>query len=211
MRRLSRLPVPALVAFLLACQPKTTRPAFAPLPAADEAVVDLTVSAATTTLAQALVDDSIPIVKVEPRDGYLETEWFIAASGSPTAVWPLGDSVVRVRGWVNAYGKARGSIRVETAMRPLANPALPPRELDRQAPKDNPAAVRVARVLEAMAKRYPVPGAEPVVVPPWPAPRRRCAWRNRGRSSRRNGRQRSQGHRRCPRRIRRTPAYFTNV
>ena len=30
--------------------------------------------------------DSIPIVKVEPKDGYLETEWFIAASGSPTAV-----------------------------------------------------------------------------------------------------------------------------
>lgn len=169
MRRL-RFPVSPLVACVLACQPASTRPSFAPLPTAEEAVVDLKVSEATTLVAQALVDDSIPVTRVEPRDGYLETGWFLAASGAPTTGRPLGDSVVRVRGWVNAYGKERGSIRVETAVRPLANPALPPRELDRQAPKDNPAAIRVARVLEAMARRYPVPGAEaPPVVPP-PAP-----------------------------------------
>ena len=166
---LPRVPASPLLALLLACQPATTRPSFAPLPAAEEAVVDLSVQEATTLVAQALRDDSIPVSRVEPKDGYLETGWFISASGTPTTIRPLGDSVVRVRGWVNAYGKARGSIRVETAVRPLANPALPPRELDRQAPKDNPAAIRVARVLEAMARRYPVPGAEPTAVPPKPA------------------------------------------
>jgi hypothetical protein len=159
-----------LLLALLACQPATTRPPFAPLPAAEEAVVDLTVSEATTAVAQALVDDSIPVATVAPRDGYFETGWFIAASGLPTTIRPLGDSVVRVRGWVNAYGKERGSIRVETAVRPLANPALPPRELDRQAPQDNPAAMRVARVLEAMARRHPVPGAEPPPEVPAAAP-----------------------------------------
>ena len=162
---LPRLPASPLLALLLACQPATTRPSFAPLPAAEETVVDLYVSEATKLVAQALLDDSIPVTRVEPRDGYLETGWFLAASGSPTTIWPLGDSVVRVRGWVNAYGKERGSIRVETAMRTLANPALPPRELDQQAAKDNPAAMRVARVLEAMARRYPVPGAESTAVP----------------------------------------------
>jgi hypothetical protein len=168
MRR-PRVPAFPLLGLLLACQPATTRPSFAPLPAAEEAVVDLNVQEATTLVAQALKDDSIPVTTVEPRDGYLETGWFIAASGAPTSIRPLGDSVVRVRGWVNAYGKARGSIRVETAVRPLANPALPPRELDRQAPKNNPAASRVARVLEAMARRYPVPGAEAPAVPARPA------------------------------------------
>ena len=166
---LPRFPAFPLLACLLACQPATTRPTFAPLPAAEEAVVDLNVQEATTAVAQALVDDSIPVTRVEPRDGYMETGWFIAASGTPTTIRPLGDSVVRVRGWVNAYGKTRGSLRVETAVRPLANPALPPRELDRQAPKTNPAAIRVARVLEAMARRYPVPGAEPVAAPARPA------------------------------------------
>ncbi len=58
-------------------------------------------------------------------------------TGQPTNDRILGDSIVRVRGWVNAYGKERGSIRVETAVRPLANPSRPPRELDQQAPIDN--------------------------------------------------------------------------
>ena len=165
---LPRFPASPLVALLLACQPYTTRPSFGPLPSAAEAVVDLDVEKATTTQAEQLKSDSIPVSRVEPKDGYLETPWFSAATGRETTERVLGDSIVRVRGWVNAYGKERGSIRVETAVRPLANPSLPPRELDRQAPPENPAAVRVARVLGDMARRYPVPGAEAPVAPAAP-------------------------------------------
>jgi len=167
---LHRFPASPLVALLLACQPYTTRPSFGPLPSAAEAVVDLDVAKATTTLAEQLKSDSIPVSRVEPKDGYLETEWFTALTGQPTTDRILGDSLVRVRGWINAYGKERGSIRVETAVRPLANPSLPPRELDRQAPPENPAAVRVARVLSDMARRYPVPGAEAPAAPVAPTP-----------------------------------------
>jgi hypothetical protein len=168
---LRRFPASPLVALLFACQPYTTRPSFGPLPSAAEAVVDLDVATATTTLAEQLKSDSIPVSRVEPKDGYLETEWFSALTGQATTERVLGDSIVRVRGWVNAYGKERGSIRVETAVRPLANPSLPPRELDRQAPPENPAALRVARVLSDLARRYPVPGAEapPAPVAPTPA------------------------------------------
>jgi len=151
---------PLLLALLLACQPYTTRPSFGPLPGAAEAVVDLDVAKATTVLAEQLTSDSIPVSRVEPKDGYLETEWFNAVTGRPTRERVLGDSIVRVRAWVNAYGQERGSIKVETAVRPLANPSLPPRDLDRQAPADNPVAVRVATILTDMAKRYPVPGAD---------------------------------------------------
>jgi hypothetical protein len=151
---------------LLCCQPYTTRPAFGPLPGAAEAVVDLDVAKATEVLAEQLKSDSIPVSRVEPKDGYLETEWFSTVTGQPTSKRVLGDSIVRVRGWVNAYGKERGSIRVETAVRPLANPSLPPRDLDRQAPVDNPVAIRVAQVLTDMARRYPVPGAEEPTAPP---------------------------------------------
>lgn len=157
----------AALLLLAACQPATTRPAFGPLPAAPDAAVDLDVPTATQLLADALRNDSIPVSRVEARDGYLETGWFDARTGTASDARPLGDSLVRVRGWVNAYGEERASLRVEAAVRLLANPALPPRELDRQAPDNNPAAVRVARVLEAMARRYPVPGAE---LPPAPTP-----------------------------------------
>ncbi len=155
---------------LCACQPYTTRPAFGPLPSAAEAVVDLDVAKATTVLAEQLKSDSIPVSRVEPTDGYLETPWFSTLTGKETTERVLGDSVVRVRGWVNAYGKERGSIRVETAVRPLANPSLPPRALDQQAPADNPVAIRVAKILTDMARRYPVPGAEEPVAPPVRAP-----------------------------------------
>ena len=167
-----RLP-PCLAASLVAlsaCQPYTKRPDFGPLPTAAEAVVDLEVPKATELLAEALRSDSIPVSGVETRDGYLETGWFLARTGAPWDGRILGDSVVRVRGWVNAYGHARGSLRVETAMRPLANPSLPPRELDVQAPADNVVAMRVSKVLQEMARRYPVPGAEPPpAAPPKPA------------------------------------------
>lgn len=156
---------PLVLVLLLACQPYTTRPSFGPLQGAAEAVVDLDVAKATTVLAEQLKSDSIPVSRVEPKDGYLETEWFSAVTGQPTNDRVLGDSIVRVRGWVNAYGSERGSIKVETAVRPLANPSLPPRDLDRQAPIDNPVAIRVATVLTDMAKRYPVPGADEPVTP----------------------------------------------
>lgn len=162
---------PLVLVLLLACQPYTTRPSFGPLQGAAEAVVDLDVAKATTVLAEQLKSDSIPVSRVEPKDGYLETEWFSAVTGQPTNERVLGDSIVRVRGWVNAYGSERGSIKVETAVRPLANPSLPARELDRQAPADNPVAVRVTTILTDMAKRYPVPGADE---PPTPAPRVRA-------------------------------------
>jgi len=160
-----RHPAAALL-LLAACQPATTRPAFGPLPAAPDAAVDLDVPTATRLLADALKNDSIPVSRVEARDGYLETGWFNARTGAPTRARPLGDSLVRVRAWINAYGEERASLRVESVVRPRANPALPPRELDQQAPDSNPAAIRVARVLDAMARRYPVPGA----TPPAPAP-----------------------------------------
>lgn len=164
--RLPRFPASPLLVLLLACQPYTTRPDFGPLRGAAEAVVDLDVAKATEVLAEQLTSDSIPVSRVEPKDGYLETEWFSVQTGQPTTDRILGDSVVRVRGWVNAYGKERGSIRVETAMRPLANPSLPPRALDQQAPTDNPVAMRVATILTDMARRYPVPGAEEPRLPP---------------------------------------------
>jgi hypothetical protein len=56
-------------------------------------------------------------------------------------------------------------LTVETLYRPLADPSLPERELERQVPLVHPTAVKVVRVLEALLKRHggpPPPAAEPV-------------------------------------------------
>jgi hypothetical protein len=54
-------------------------------------------------------------------------------------------------------------LTVETLYRPLADPSLPERELERQVPRVHPTAVKVERVLEALLKRHggpPPPAAE---------------------------------------------------
>ena len=157
---LSRRPaVPLTALLLLSCNPTTTRPEFGPVPDAAEAEVDLPMADATRALAEALVEDSIPVTRIEPHDGYVESGWFEAASGQPTSRRRLGPEVVRVRGWVDPIQTGQTRIRIETVIRPMADPSLPERELDRGAPKANPAAVRVQRTAERLAKRYPVPGA----------------------------------------------------
>jgi hypothetical protein len=43
---------------------------------------------------------------------------------------------------------------VETLYRPLADPSLPERELDRQVPRGHPVGKKVEELLEGLLKRY---------------------------------------------------------
>lgn len=97
------------------------------------------------------------------RDGYLETKWLDSATGRPTRRRPLGTGVVRLRGWADPGRPGFTVLTVETLYRPLADPSLPERELERQVPRTHPAAVKVEQILQAMLKRYggpPAPAAE---------------------------------------------------
>jgi hypothetical protein len=49
---------------------------------------------------------------------------------------------------------------VETIYRPLADPSLPVRELDRQVPRNHPVAVKVRATLQELVKRYGGPPAQ---------------------------------------------------
>ena len=73
------------LAAVAACQLATARPPFEPFPEARHADVSLSRTEATERLAEALRDDSIPVTRVEPRDGYVETPWF---SARPAARFP---------------------------------------------------------------------------------------------------------------------------
>jgi hypothetical protein len=143
-----------LLAALGACQFATTRPPFEPVPEARH--VDLTLGRleATEQLAEALRADSIPVGRVEPRDGYLETPWFNAGTGRPVSHARTGDSVVRVRGWVEPARVRYSELRVETVFRRAWDPSLPDRELERAVPPGHSVAERVDSVLARLARRY---------------------------------------------------------
>ena len=145
-----------------ACQPNTGRPVFSPLPEAAGTEVRLTPAEATRQLAAALRADSVPVTKVLIRDAYLETGWFDSKTGRSRRS-SLGPGVVRVRAWADPARPGSSQLAVETAYRALADPSLPPRELDRQVPAKHPVAVKVDSVLQQLVKRFggpPPPQAE---------------------------------------------------
>lgn len=153
---------------LLACQPSTTRPSFTALPEAEVVEVRLPPLEATKQLARMLEDDSIPAGRVELRDGFIESHWFDSSSGRPSKARPLGTRMVRVRAWADPGRPGFTLLTAETVYRPMADPSLPPRELEREVPKDHPVAVKVRTALQALIKTY---GGPPVSEPVQPRAR----------------------------------------
>jgi hypothetical protein len=155
----------SIAAVAAACQPNTSRPGFTPLPEAAGTEVRLPVKDATRYLADALRADSIPIRRVMLRDGYLESNWFYAKSKRAVrGRQPLGTGMVRVRGWADPARPGSTQLSVETSYRPLIDPSLPGRELDRQVPRNHPIGVQVEAALKQLVQRYggpPPPSAQP--------------------------------------------------
>lgn len=144
------------LALLAACQLATTRPSFEPLPEARHADVSLRRAEATERLAEALREDSIPLTRVEPRDGYLESPWFDAATGRVVSGGRPGPDVVRVRGWVEPARVRQSEVRVEAVFRRAHDPSLPERELERSVAPDHPVLARVDTALARLTRRYGV-------------------------------------------------------
>ena len=144
----------AALVLAVACKPYTTRPDFPPVTGAAQTEVELPVRAATRVLADALRRDSLPVTRVVPEDGLLESPWFDARTLRPTGARPLGPAVVRIRAWVDPTRQGFSRLTVETAYRPLADPSLSERELDHQVPLTHPVAVRVAEIVQELARRY---------------------------------------------------------
>ena len=141
----------------VACQASTTRPTFGPITGAPSAVVELSMARATTLLADLLKADSLPVSRVETRDGFLESPWFDSATGQPTGRRPLGTDEVRVRAWVDPEKPLFSRITIESLYRQTVDPSLSERELDRQLPPQHPVAVRIRTVLDSLSHRYGEP------------------------------------------------------
>ena len=152
---------------LLACQPGTSRPSFQPVPEAATIEVRLPPREATRLLADALRADSIPTKRVDLRDNWLETGWFDPATGRRAVHRPIGRRVVLVRAWSDPTHPGNSKMTVETVYRPVADPSLPERELDRQVPRDHPVAIKIRAALQDLVKRYggPPSPAEPAAAP----------------------------------------------
>jgi hypothetical protein len=154
---------------LAACQPNTSRPPFAPLPQAAGTEVRLTVPEATRRLAEALRADSIPIRRLHPRDGYIETPWFDARTRRPLRYRrPIGTGAVRIRAWADPARPGSSQLTVETLYRPMVDPSLPERELERAVLPTHPVAMKVTAALRRLVERFGGPPAPQVETPAAP-------------------------------------------
>src|SRR5262249_11195785 len=115
---------------------------------------------ATRLLAQALQADSIPPSRIDLRDNWLETKWFVASTGNPAPHRATGLDVVRVRAWADPTHPGNCKVWVETVYRPVADPSLLERDLDRQVPRNPPVAIKVRAALQDLVKRYGGPPQE---------------------------------------------------
>jgi hypothetical protein len=150
---------------LVACQPSTNRPSFTPLPEAEVVEVRLLPAEATKQLAAALQTDSIPARRVDLLDGFIESHWFDSSTGQPSTHRPIGTRVVRVRAWADPGRPGFTLLSAETVFRPVADPSLPPRELEREVPRNHPVAIKIRTALQDLVKRY---GGPPVAEPAQP-------------------------------------------
>jgi hypothetical protein len=157
-----------VLAALLACDPNTARPGLIPLPEAAGTEIRLLPPEATRNLAEALRADSVPIRRVAIRDGYMESGWFDTRSRKPAkAGRAIGQGVVQVRAWADPARPGSSQLVVETTYRPMVDPSLPQRELERQVPRNHPVAADVEGVLRRLVERY---GGPPATPPPTSAP-----------------------------------------
>jgi len=150
---MKRRAVLAGIALLAACSPATRRPAFAPMPEARRGELELDVPAATDSLAKVLIAAGIPVSRVAPRDGYLETPWFDTATGRPASGRPLGPGRVRVRAWVTPSRYRYSELTVETVFRPFADPSAAPRDLEESVAYAHPVRQRVRTALASLGAR----------------------------------------------------------
>ncbi len=154
-------------AALTGCDPGTRRPTFLPRPEAATTEVEQRVPAATTALAVALQSDSIPLRRVTPRDGYLESPWLDAATLRPSSRRAVGPSIVQIRGWVDPGRYGYSQLTVEVVYRTVADPSVPARETEIEVPYASRARERVRAVLGRLGgKPVDQPEAVATKLPP---------------------------------------------
>lgn len=142
------LPILVAILALVSCDPATTRPDVIPLPEARTVEVIGDRTAALEALHHFLVADSIPVARMVARDHWLESPWFDALTLQPVTAHRLGPDVVKLRGWTEPARPGDAIIVVELVYRPLADPSVPHRTLERAVPPTDSIYARVGRVLK---------------------------------------------------------------
>jgi cell division septation protein DedD len=126
------------------------QPGFEPMPEARRGQIELDPQEATKKLAEAMTAAGLPVTEVATREGFVATAWYDTATMKSAGARPLGPGDVRIRGWVMPWKYGWSEITMEAVYRPVADPSLPARELERSVPYGHPARVKIREVMQQM-------------------------------------------------------------
>lgn len=146
MKRLTSL----AVLLLLAGCARNGQPGFQPMAEARRGQIELDPQEATKKLAEAMTAAGLPVTEVATREGFVATAWYDTAGMKAAGARPLGAGDVRIRAWVMPWKYGWSEITMEAVYRPVADPSLPERELERSVPFDHPARVKIREVMQQM-------------------------------------------------------------
>ncbi|MFI5280775.1 MAG: hypothetical protein ACHQU1_09780 [Gemmatimonadales bacterium] len=150
MGRRARGAAALLASAAFACATGGVRPRFGPEPQAVMMLLDLPASDVTQQLAASVVRVGLPVRTAEPREGYVESEWFDVQARRP-AREPFDrlDSIVKLRFFADpAFGHTR--LFAECVVRLAWDPSAPPRDLERMPPAGHPGRALLDSVLTVM-------------------------------------------------------------
>jgi hypothetical protein len=127
---------------LLACNPRTTRPSFAPLPEALRVVINAPPERVTAFADSLLRADTVAVSFVSVRDAWLETKAFAGTH--------------RLRLWAEPDVSGKSRVTIEAVYRPREDPSRTMRDLERASPPGSPGEQRAQLLLAALKEKLGV-------------------------------------------------------
>ena len=140
----------ALLMMLVTACARNGQPGFPPMPEARQGQIELDPQEVTKKLADAMTAAGLPVDEVATREGFVSTAWYDTTTKKQVAGRALGAGDVRIRAWVMPWKYGWSEITMEAVYRPLADPSLPERELERSVAYDHPARVAIREIMQRM-------------------------------------------------------------
>ena len=149
--------LPLAVLAAAACNPASTRPAFAPYPEDQSTLLTGPVATITSGVAGWMASQGIHTEWISAEDGYVESAWYDTDTHQNTdGTGDIGTMLVtfKVRVWVDPDAPGKSRLTVEAVYRTIVDPSRTERDQERVAPPGSGGAVLAQQLVDEMQKKF---------------------------------------------------------
>jgi len=147
----------ALALLAGACNPASSRPAFAPYPEDQSVLLTGSVAAVTAQVGNWMAAQGIHTEWASTEDGYVESTWYDTDTRQNTGgTGDVGAMQVtfKVRVWVDPDAPGKSRMTAEAVYRPMTDPSRTERDQERVARPGSGGAILVQQLLDEMQRKF---------------------------------------------------------